>query len=270
MAQSGERPLLFDTRGKRKHVIRVVYAVLALLMGASLFLVVGPFNLGELAGNSGSGSSAAEVLDEQAERLERRLVANPKDEELLLALTRARISAGNAQIEVVAEGEVPTVPGSAVADYETAFVAWNGYLKQAAGEPNSTAAQLVAGTFFRLAEASNTLSQVEENVAKAAAAQQIAAEQRPSVGSLSTLAIYEYFNGDFAAADKASKQAAAQVPSKAEAKASKDNWPNTANAPKNSSNRKRTQRKRRAKPGKKRCRIPSAASAGRAQSANSP
>jgi hypothetical protein len=218
MAQSGERPLLFDTRGKRKHVIRVVYAVLALLMGASLFLVVGPFNLGELAGNSGSGSSAAEVLDEQAERLERRLVANPKDEELLLALTRARISAGNAQIEVVAEGEVPTVPGSAVADYETAFVAWNGYLKQAAGEPNSTAAQLVAGTFFRLAEASNTLSQVEENVAKAAAAQQIAAEQRPSVGSLSTLAIYEYFNGDFAAADKASKQAAAQVPSKAEAK----------------------------------------------------
>ena len=38
--------MLFDTRGRRKHVVRVVYAILALLMGASLFLVVGPFSIG--------------------------------------------------------------------------------------------------------------------------------------------------------------------------------------------------------------------------------
>jgi hypothetical protein len=217
MAASGERRLVFDTRGKRKHVIRVVYAILALLMGASLFLVVGPVNIGALLGNSSSGSSASKVLDEQAERVERRLVKSPNDEQLLLSLTRARISAGNAQIEPVAEGEAPSVPGTAVADYEAADEAWQKYLKQA-GEPSATAAQLVAGTFFRLAEASNTIAQVEENVAKAASAQQIAAKQQPSIGSLSTWAIYEYYNGNFAVADKAVKQAAAQAPSKAEAK----------------------------------------------------
>ncbi len=96
MASSGERRMLFDTRGKRKHVIRVVYAILALLMGASLFLVVGPFNIANLIGNSSSSSSAANVLHEQAERIERRLAKSPEDEQLLLQLTRARINAGNA------------------------------------------------------------------------------------------------------------------------------------------------------------------------------
>jgi hypothetical protein len=91
-------------------------------------------------------------------------------------------------------------------------------LKQAGDEPSPTAAQLVAGTSFRLAEAATSLPEVEENVADAAAAQRIAAEQRPNVGSLSTLAIYEYFNGSFAAGDKALEQAVARAPSKAEAK----------------------------------------------------
>ena len=42
MAQGGkEHRMVFDIRGRRKHVVKVVYAVLAVLMGASLFLVVG-------------------------------------------------------------------------------------------------------------------------------------------------------------------------------------------------------------------------------------
>lgn len=217
MASSGERRLIFDTRGRRKHVIRVVYAILALLMGASLFLVVGPVNVGSLLGNSGSAGSASQVLDEQAERIEHRLAKSPNDEQLLLALTRARISAGNAQIEVGSETEVPTVSAAAREDFEAASQSWSRYLKQAGDEPNATAAQLVAGTFFRLAESSASLLDAESNVAKATAAQEIAAEQRPSVGSLSTLAIYEYFAGDFAAGDRATKQAAAKAPAKAEA-----------------------------------------------------
>jgi hypothetical protein len=219
MASSGERRLLFDTRGRRKHVIRVVYAVLALLMGASLFLVIGPVNLASLIGNSNSStSSATKVLEEQAERIERRLAKDPTDAALLLALTRARINAGNSQIEVVGETEVPTVSTEAHKDFAAGAEAWNRYLKQAGGEPSPTAAQLVAGTFFRLAEASTTVPEAVENVARATAAQQIAAEQQPSLGSLSTLAIYEYFKGDAAAGDKATKQAAAQASSKAEAK----------------------------------------------------
>jgi hypothetical protein len=216
MASSGERRLVFDTRGKRKHVVRVVYAILALLMGGSLFLVVGPVNIGALLGNSTSTNNASKVFHEQVERIEGRLAHDPTDEQLLLALTRAHINAGNSQIEPVAETEVPTVTVEAKEDFEAGLEAWNRYLKQTE-DPSPTAAQLVAGTFFRLAEAgSTTLSEVETNVTTAAKAQAIAAEQQPSLGSLSTLAIYQYFSGDFAAGDKSAKQAEATANTKAE------------------------------------------------------
>ena len=217
MASGGERRLLFDTRGKRRHVIRVVYAILALLMGGSLFLVVGPVNIGSLFGSSSSAGSAGKVFDEQAERIEARLVKSPDDEQLLLALTRARINGGNSQIATTSETEVPTVTAEAREDFEAGSQAWNRYLKQA-DEPSATAAQLVAGTFFRLAEASTSLLEAEENVAKATKAQKVAAAQTPNLGSLSTLAIYQYFNSEFAGGDKTAKQAAAEASSKAEAK----------------------------------------------------
>lgn len=217
-SDGGERRMVFDTRGRRKNVIRVVYAVLALLMGASLFVAVGPFNLAEIVGN-GSGGSASEVLDEQSERIEGRLVKDPTNEQLLLALTRTRIAAGNAQIEPGTETSVPIVPAEARDDFDAAIAAWDSYLEQVGDEANPAAAQLVAGTLFQLAESgSTTLSDIEENVSKAAEAQRIAADRQPSVGALSTLAIYSYFAGDFAAGDKAMKAAKALAPAKAEAK----------------------------------------------------
>jgi hypothetical protein len=218
MASSGERRMVFDTRGRRKHVIRVVYAILALLMGASLFLVVGPFNVANLIGGSSSTSSAAKVLHEQAQRIERRLARSPGDEQLLLSLTRARINAGNAEVEQTSETETPTITPEAKRDFEAATEAWSRYLKQAGSEASATGAQLVASTWFRLAEGSATVGEAAENVAKAAATQRIAARSRPSLNSLSTLAIYEYFAGDFAAGDAATKQAAAKTGSKTEAK----------------------------------------------------
>ena len=214
MAKSGERRMVFDTRGRRKHVLRVVYAVLALLMGGSLLLTLGPVNLG---GVTGSSSSASEALDDQAERLEDRLAANPNDEQLLLSLTRTRIAAGNSQLEVTPGTEAQPVPAAAREDFEAASQAWSRYLKQVDGEPSAAAAQLVAGTFFRLAESTTSFRETEANIAKATAAQRIAAEERPNVGSLSTLAIYEYYDGDFAAGDRTAKQAAARAPSRAEA-----------------------------------------------------
>jgi hypothetical protein len=218
MASSGERRLVFDTRGKRKHVVRVVYAILALLMGGSLFLVVGPVNIGELFGNSGTTSSASKLFDEQAERIEARLVKDPDNAQLLLALTRAQISAANADIEPVAETEIPTISTEAHKGFEAAAQTWHRYLRQAGDEPSATVAQLVAGSFFGLAEAApGSSAELQSNIALAAEAQRIAAKEQPNVGSLSRLAIYEYFSGEFAAGDKAMKQATAKV-SKAEAK----------------------------------------------------
>ncbi len=212
-----ERRMLFDIRGRRRHVVRVVYAVLALLMGASLFLVVGPFNLGELAGDGGS-SSASDALEDRAERIEGRLKASPQDEELLLSLSRARIATGNALIETDPQTGAPIVTPEARGQFEAGITSWRRYLEQAK-EPNPAAATLVAGTYFSLAENSASFQEIEEFVEGAAEAQALAAKARPNVGSLSTLAIYEYFNGDFPAGDKASKQAQNLVRSKAEKKA---------------------------------------------------
>jgi hypothetical protein len=217
MAAGGERRMVFDTRGRRKHVIRVVYAILALLMGGSLFLVVGPVNIGALFGNSAT-TSAAGVLDEQSERIEHRLARDPTNEAMLLALTRARISAANAQLETDPSTGVTIIPTDAAANYKAGLSAWRRYLEQAGDEPSPTAAQLVAGTYFSSAESGAKLPDIESNLRHAAETQQIVALARPSVGSLSTLAIYEYFDGDFNAGDKATKQATAHAPSKTEVK----------------------------------------------------
>jgi hypothetical protein len=212
--------MLFDTRGRRRHVIRVVYAILALLMGASLFLVVGPFNLGELVG-SGSTTSAGEVLEEEAERTEQRLQREPTNESLLLSLTRTRIAAANALAEVDPEtgAAIPTV--AAVRQRQLAAEAWERYLKQTE-EPRPSVALLVAGNYFGLAEASRTLGEATERVEEAASTQRLAAAKQPTINSLTTLAIYEYYAGDFAAGDKATREAEAKASSKAEAKQIKE------------------------------------------------
>jgi hypothetical protein len=218
MASSGERRMVFDTRGRRKHVIRVVYAILAILMGASLFLVVGPVNLGALIGNQTSSGDAAKVFEEQAERIEGRLAKDPTNEDLLVSLTRARIGAGNALIETDPATGARTVPLEAHENFGAAARAWQRYLRQAGDEPSASAAQLVAATYFGLAEGGTSYRETEESIEIATVAQQIAAEQLPSLGSIGTLAKYQYFNGEFAAGDKSTKQAVAKAPSKAEGK----------------------------------------------------
>ena len=212
----GERRLVFDTGGRRKHVVRVVYAILAVLMGASLFLVVGPVNIASLFGG-GSASNASKVLDEQAQRIERKLIQDPNNEALLLSLTRTRISAGNALTEVNPETGGTFFTPEGQEELNQAVAAWSRYLKQTK-EPNPSAALLVSRTYFGLAESGSSIEDAVTYISKAATTQRIAAEAQPSINSLTTLAIYEYYAGDFAAGDKATKEAEAKAPSKSEAK----------------------------------------------------
>jgi len=210
--------MVFDTRGRRKHVVRVVYAVLALMMGASLFLVVGPVNIGALIGNQESAGSAAKVFEEQAERVEGRLRKEPTNAALLLTLTRARIGAASAQAETDPTTGAQTQTPESRRELEAAAQSWKRYVKEAGAEASPTGAQLVGSTFIRAAESTISFREAEADIAVATEAQEIAAEQLPSLGTLSTLAIYQYFNGEFAAAAASTKQAAAKATSKAEGK----------------------------------------------------
>ncbi len=208
MASGGkENKMVFDIRGKRRHVVKVVYAILALLMGLSLFLVVGPVNIGSLLGNNGSSSSsAAKPYEEQAERLELKLKKSPEDAELLAQLTRARINAGNASVEENSEGQT-VYTTQTIQQFQQASNDWSKYLK-ATNEPRPALAQVIAPVMVTLAEGSS-ITEFRPNVEAAADAQQVYAEAQPSINSLTTLAIYRYFNGDFAGAHEAEKEALA-------------------------------------------------------------
>jgi hypothetical protein len=200
MASGGkEHRMVFDIRGRRKYAVKVVYAVLAVLMGASLFLVVGPLNVGELFNSSSASGEAAKPFEEQAERIEAKLRKNPEDPELLVSLTRAQVTGANSILSLE-PSEDDFV--KALQHYQQASSTWSEYLK-ATAEPSAGIAQLMAPALLRLAENSRTYPEVQANIEAAAKAQRIVAKQRPTLNSLYTLALYTYFTGNFAAAEKA-------------------------------------------------------------------
>jgi hypothetical protein len=203
----GERRMLFDIRGRRKHVIRVVYAILALLMGTSLFLVVGPVNLGQLLGNSTTTSNSTAIFNEEAERIEERLRAHPEDPGTLVSLTRARINAGRAASEVEPTSGEAVVTAQAREEFEKALAAWDRYLKQVGKKASPSMAVLVSSTAFTLAQNSTSYPEAFEHLRGAADAQRLAAEAHPSVGLFTTLAAYEFLRGDNAAGAEAGARA---------------------------------------------------------------
>jgi hypothetical protein len=214
MAQDGkDHRMVFDIRGRRRNVVKVVYATLAVLMGLSLFLVVGGFSLGELfsSANGGSGD-AAKTFEEQAERLEAKLRKDPENPDLLLSLTRARATAGNTLLSVEADQEDFT---QGLQQYQLASANWAEYL-EVTEEPNAGIAQLMAPTLFALAEGSRTYPEAQTNLEAATDAQRIVAQQRPNLNSLSTLAIYALFTGDSTTAKKAEGEAHALTKEKFE------------------------------------------------------
>jgi hypothetical protein len=216
MASGGkEHRMVFDIRGRRKHVVKAVYAILAILMGASLFLVVGPVNIGNLLGNNSGGSSeAAAQLEGQAARIERKLTKDPENSDLLLGLARARVNAGNLLLTEGPRGE-RSMTLESFQQYSEASDAWTKYLK-ATDEPTASAAQLMSQTLFNLAQTSRTSAEAEANIRAAAQAQKIVAEQRPNLNSLSTLAFYTMYTFDYAAAEKAGAEASKLANSKFE------------------------------------------------------
>lgn len=205
MASGGkENRMLFDIRGRRKNAVKVVYAILAVLMALSLFLVVGGLNLGELFNSNGS-SNGAQEFEATAVRIERELKKEPEEPKKLLALTRARVNAANSYYEIGPEEE-RTPTAESVEQLNLASDSWSKYL-QATDEPAPGAAQLMAPNFIVLAQNSKTFPEAQVNLEAAAAAQRIIKEQRPNLNSLTTLAFYEAVLGHKKEARKLIKEA---------------------------------------------------------------
>ena len=215
MAQGdNEHRMVFDIRGRRRHVVKFVYAVLAILMALSLFLVTGALNVSSLFGGSSSSESAVASLEKQAENVEAKLAKNPGDEDVMANLTRARISVANAMLTNGA-GESQSGVEEYKQELAQASEDWSNYLK-AAKEPSPGLATQVAPALFQLAELSSSSTAAEENVKAATEAQELVAEARPSLGSYSTLAFYALFTQNYKAAEEAREKAAKYATTKFE------------------------------------------------------
>lgn len=192
MANNGERRMLFDIRGRRKHVVRFVYAILAFLMAGSLFFVVGPVNLGGLLGGGSSGAgNGASQYEEEAQTFERKLRRDPKATGLLVGATRARVNASRSLYKLGPEGQ-PEVTEEALEQLQLANEAWDRY-KKAVKEPAVGLAELMAGSLLVLAQYGGSIPESEEKLRAAADAQGIVAAKRPNLNSLTTLAYYLSF-----------------------------------------------------------------------------
>jgi tetratricopeptide (TPR) repeat protein len=207
VAKSGEHRMLFDIRGRRKRVIQVVYAALALLMALSLFTVVGPLNIGDVFGGGGGSADSSVFLDE-AKSIERKLAKDPRNETLLIRDIKARSNAARTEIEVDSTGAQTGISEEGLQSYEKAADAWTRYIKLDPKQPNATAAQLAATALI----SSATLNDLDTKIKSAADAQEIFAEERPSANAYLTLAQYRYLSGDVKGAQQAGEKAKQEVP----------------------------------------------------------
>lgn len=209
--------MLFDLQSpRRRNFIRVVYAFLALLMGGGLIL----FGIGSggggglldavgLTDSTGGGSSAN--FDDQISEAEKKVQLNPQDPAAQLELVRVHVSAGSASQDVDEQTGQPIPSEESTQEFQKAADAWDQYLKLNPNKVDFGAATLIAKAFVSLAETSSTAPEALSNIQEAAKAQKFVADAQPSGGTLSQLAIYQYFAGDTAAADQAAKQAVAKA-----------------------------------------------------------
>lgn len=215
MTEEPERGMLFDLRGRRKRVIQVIYVMLAFVMAASLLVIglpggINPFG----SGSSVVSQDTADVAIERAARIEGKLRQDPDNLALQQELIRERVVAGNALVEV--DGDSQVVGPEAVEQYEQAATAWDRYVKESNGRPDRGVSQLVAGMLFSLAQGA-TIAQFEANMKAAAEAQAFVAEEGKRefrqedgpapTGLLVTLAQYQLYSLDFAAAERTRKEA---------------------------------------------------------------
>jgi hypothetical protein len=206
MAQgSKENRMVFDIRGRRRHVVKFVYAILAILMAASLFLVTGAVNLNSVFGGGSSGESAASSFEKQAEAIEARLVKTPGDEDLLANLTRTRVNTANAMI-TNGQGESADGVEEIKTQLALASEGWSEYVS-AASEPSAGLAIQVAPALFQLAEISANGEEALENVKAATEAQQVVVDKRGDLNSWSTLAFDALFTQNYKLAAEAKEEA---------------------------------------------------------------
>jgi len=206
--------MLFDLSGKRKRVVQVVYATLAVLFAVSF---VG-FGIGsDAAGGifdafglgSGDGQSGNPAFEEQIEEAEDKVAADPKDEKAYAELVQLHYQAGNDAVEVDESTGQITMTQEAEEEYQAAVSSWQDYAKAAKRPEAATAA--IANQAYTVILQSAEPTEVESIAKDAVVPAQIAAEQTPGVGPWAQVAQYAYFARNTKLGDEAAQKAVAEA-----------------------------------------------------------
>lgn len=198
--------MLFDLQGKRKRVIQVIYVGLALLMGVGLvgLGIGGSANGGifDALGIGGGSSSSDPQYDDQIDRANETLAANPKDEQALLTLTRYEFLSGRDTEDVDSSTGQRTPTEDSINHYNSSVDAWERYLATNPKNPDDDVASLAVQSYLVTIDPTTALG--DQDLRSLVAAAQVVADARPSFGTYSDLASYAYIAGD----DKTGAEAA--------------------------------------------------------------
>jgi hypothetical protein len=189
--------VLFDLRGKRKRVVQVSYAALAVLfllgfIGFGIGVGGGPggiFDALGLTNNSGTNSGTAQFQDE-IDAAHAKLAKNPDDTQALLKLAENEYLLGKEGVTIDQSTGQISITNEAHAQLGAAADAWNKYLRVTKAKPDVTTAFDMVNVYVILNDA-----------AGAAKTQAIIAQKQPSAQSYGQLAYFQYFAGDIKEGD---------------------------------------------------------------------
>lgn len=204
--------MLFDIRGKRKRLIQVVYAFLALLIAFGLiFLGIGSGTSGGLLdtlGLSGNSANSDPQYQQQVDDANSRLETNPKDTQALLTVARYEYLIGQQQMDVSDQG-TPVVTQDAATSFSQATAAWERYvdaLPKGQG-PNPAVAGLIAQAYANVAGTQQDVTEFTRTYGRAGDAATVVAVKSPNPTSWLRVAAYYYYSGQPDKAKKAGDQA---------------------------------------------------------------
>ena len=199
--------MLFDLRGSgRRRTVKVVYITLAFLMGGGLVL----FGIGggggisgglvdAITGTSGGSDTSTKRFTKQEAAALAKTRVNPKDQAAWAALARARFQLAGAGANFdAAKG---TFTNKGVAQLQSAGDAWERYLALNPKNPDDRVASLMVQAFGALNKPD-----------KAAEAQEVITQARPTAATFTQLAVYAYEAGQTRKGDLARDKALELTP----------------------------------------------------------
>ncbi len=203
--------MLFDLSGKRKRTVQIVYATLAVLMGAGLVVfgigsdVSG--GLGDLFGGGGGKNQADESIQKKIDTAEKTLQRDPKNAPALAQVVRGHYQLATAK----ADPNTSEFTADAKPELQETVNAWQRYEK-AVEKPDVSLGRLVIQAYDGLGRLTPEAADAKPYWTGASDAAEIVADTKPNAQNYIVWVQYATLAGQTRKADLAGKKAIQLAP----------------------------------------------------------